>query len=114
MLLPFGSVTAFAHVVAQVPPMRMWSHEFNHGDRLQAAFEDRQEHSTLPPDASPTRPTETAMAVVDSHRPTSGHGRKVPFKDNGGRIMQHGVLAAIVELSRRAPPEPPLLRADAW
>ena len=95
--------------------MRMWSHEFNRGDRLQAAFEDSQEHSTPPPDASPTHPTETAMAAVrNSNLPTSGHNREVPYKDNSSRIMQHGVLAAIVELSRRAPPEPPLLRADAW
>jgi hypothetical protein len=81
----------------------MWSHEFYLGNRAQAALWGLDGHPT-PPLAPALRDTATAG-------PRKEHHRAWP---DGDALLQHGVLAAIVELSRRIPPEPPLLRADAW
>ena len=95
--------------------MKMWSHEFNYSDRFQAAA--LEDYDELPPDHAlpPSNSTPAAITATASYdAPSSEHSHEVPHKNNDSRIMQDGVLAAIVELSRRTPPQPPILRADAW
>jgi hypothetical protein len=81
----------------------MWSHEFYLGNRAQAALWGLDGH--------PTPPVAPALRAAATAGPRKEHHRAWP---DGDALLQHGVLAAIVELNRRIPPEPPLLRADAW